>query len=647
MNNNNIVMRYEDDIFNKYMKMHPNADPNKVRQIIIKTTEDRLRDIPCKLHNNITHEWLDSSVLNMFDWIEVRKPIMTGNGTFFRQHAEYLAPEVQMLEALGARRDGLKKEMLSLTKGTNEYANKNVGQGSVKVIMNAEYGGSGATSSPFFNIYIPPATTGTAKNLTTTLICCLEYLTGNNDKWAKNNNMNELMDCINIILNDTEDRDLIDDYYSPEDVCKWLISRTNNVSMSDVKQLMNYLNTLTNKELCKLMLAFNIHLVLQKYLSDAVGRIISYLKANKLDIENMSLESINASGYGKKMPEAIADDILYVSKVICDNCVYAYLINDAEIRCNWMSRKIVCVTDTDSLMVHFPAYLESFQCMDVAAHNFRDACIIASAFGMRLFIEHIMPKYVKYWAVNCGIEDEYYQKKFVFKNEFGFLSMALIAKKMYAASMFVQEGAIRDPHDIAVTGLSFKKRDAAEFLEPIMIKLYDKYILTPDKIDVEAIYNEYCALRHKICSEMIHSTEYFKVQSFQDPNGYDPNKILPDQIRGSLVWNNIITDEEILAPDRVKVICLSFDLLKKYKDTDPKISELLRLNLIDSPDEKHAPVICLPEHYKEVPDWISPVIDIEFTADKLLSPFKQLMSLFDFYLADTRGGMIPSRMLCL
>ena len=33
------------------------------------------------------------------------------------------------------------------------------------------------TTSPFFNIYIPPATTGTAKNLTTTLICCLEYLT--------------------------------------------------------------------------------------------------------------------------------------------------------------------------------------------------------------------------------------------------------------------------------------------------------------------------------------------------------------------------------------------------------------------------------------------------------------------------------------
>lgn len=647
MNSSSVIMRYENDIFEKYMKMHPNANPNKVRDIIINITEKRLIDIPCKLHNNITHEWINTSMLNVFDWIETRKPIMTGNGTFFKQHKEYLAPEVKMLESLGFRRDGLKQEMLSLLKGTNEYANKNTGQGSVKVIMNAEYGGSGATSSPFFNIYIPPATTGTAKNLTTTLICCLEYLTGNNDSWAKNNNINELMDCINIVLRDNEPRKLIEDYYSPEEVCTWLLSRTNNITSNDERRLLRYLYTLTQQELCKLMLAFNIHLVLQKYIPDKINKIMSYLKANKLDIENMTLENINASGYGKQMPQEIANDVVEVSNIICDNCIYAYLINDAEVRCNWMKRKIVCVTDTDSLMVHFAAYLDSFQCDDIARDNFRDACIVASAFGMRLFIEHIMPKYVKYWAINCGIEDEYYQKKFVFKNEFGFLAMALVAKKMYAASMFVQEGAIRNPHDIAVTGLSFKKRDAAEFLEPIMIQLYDKYILTSDKIDVESLYNEYCALRAKIISEMRDSTEYFKVQSFQDPNAYDPNKVLPDQIRGSLVWSSIMADEVILPPDRVKVVPLSFKLLKEHSGDNGKIAEILRLSLIDNIDEKHDPVICLPEHYKKVPDWIAPVIDVEYTADKLLSPFKQLMSLFDFYIADTRGGMIPSRMLYL
>lgn len=648
MKTNNVIMTYEEDIFEKYMKMHPNANPKKVKEIIISITEKRLKDVPCKLHNNITHEWIDTGMLDVFDWIETRKPIITGNGTFFRQHSEYLAPEVSMIEALGSRRDSLKKTMFTHKKSSNEYNNLNTSQGSVKVIMNADYGGCGATTSPFFNIYIPPATTGTAKNLTTTLICCLEYLTGTTDKWAKNNNINELMDCINIVLNDNEDRELINDYYSAEDVCKWLVSRTNNMSINDYNQLLLYLKSLNNYQLCKLMLAFNIHLVLQKYLGNEIGRIVSYLKQNKLDINNITVDTLFASGYGKTIPDEIKDDLLRVSKIVCDNCVYAYLINDAETRANYMeNRMIVCVTDTDSLMVHFAHYINSFQCSDIASHNFRDACIISSAIGMRLFIEHIIPKYVKYWASNCGIQDEYFRKKFVFKNEFGFLAMALSAKKMYAASQFVQEGAPRDPHEIAVTGLSFKKRDSPEFLEPIMIDLYDRCILTPDKINVEALYEKYVEIRKQITSEMVHTTAYFKVQSYQDPSAYDPKKVLPDQIRGSIIWNNLFPDEEIMPPDRVKIIPLSFKLLKEQAHINPNAAEVLRISLIDNDDEKHDPVICLPEHYAEVPEWISPIIDVEFTADKLLSSFKQLLGLFGFYLADTKGGVMPSRMICI
>ena len=639
----NSIMKYENDIFEKYMRMHPNADPVKVKDHIINITNKRLKDIPTKLHNNVRHEWIDTTMLDVFEWMEQRKPIITGNGTFFKQHAEQLAPEVVMLEDLGDRRSNIKKEMFALQKGTPEYNNKNTGQGNVKVIMNAEYGGSGATSSPFFSLYIPPATTGTTKNLTTTLICCLEYLTVNEDKWAKNNNMNELMDLINIVLNDNENRVLIHDVYSSAEVCDWLVSRTNNLRSRDIIQLRRYLDTLSQDQLCKLMLAFNIHLVLRKYASTEIGRISNYLRNHKLDIENITTETLYDAGFGKKMPEEIADDIVAVSKMVCDNCVYAYLTNDAEVRCNHMERKIVCVTDTDSLMVHFSHYIESFQC---DSDDFIDSCLMASAFGMRLIIEYVIPKYVKYWAVNCGIQDEYYQGKYVFKNEFGFLSMALVAKKMYASSMFVQEGTPRDPHDIAFSGLSFKKRDAAEFLEPIMEHIYDKYILTTKKIDVLGIYNEYKALRQKITEEMCVSTEYFKVLSYQDPNAYDPNRVLPDQIRGGLVWNCIMPDEEILPPDRIKVIQLSFDLLEKHAGENAKIAEILRLSLIDNEKKKYNPVICLPEHYKKVPDWISCVIDVEFTADQLLSPFKQVLSIFGFYIADTHGGIMPSRMMC-
>lgn len=641
----NVVERYQDRIYNMYMKTHPTVNPTKVRDLIIEVTSNRCRDIPCVLHNNVTHEVVETSIINTISWVEQVKPITCGNGTFFKQHAECLSPEIAMLEHLQKKRKIVKNEMFAFKKGSPEYNNKYVSQSNIKVIMNADYGGSGTPDSPFYSVYIPPATTSTAKNLTTTLICCLEFLSQNTNKWAKLNNINELYDLIFIVLESPDNgKELIVDRYSVDEVATWLLSRVNNPTVSDVQVLKMYLGSLTDRELCKLMLAFNIRLVLTKYCHNEVAQIMHYLKRYPVDFDNITEETLQLSGYGVHQPDEIGDLINHVSKVILDNCVYIFIPNDPEIRANVMDRCIVCVTDTDSLMVHFAHYLNEFQ---ANTGNFRDSCIVASAFGMRLFIEHIIPKFVAGIAVNMGIQDKYYRDKFVFKNEFAFLSMALFAKKMYATSMFVQEGKPRDPHAIAVTGLSFKKRDAAEFLEPIMDRLYDKYILTSDHINVSAILDEVYELREHLKNTIQDNPKYFKVLTIKSIGAYAKSKTLPAQMRGAIVWNAIMPDEEMLPMDRVIVIPLSFKLLHQYEASNPKTAEVLRLCRIDNEDEKKDPYICLPEHYRAIPEWIRPVVDVEFTIDKLLSPMKQLLGLFDVNMCDTRGGMVPSRMMCL
>lgn len=639
----NIVDRYQQTVYDMYMQTHPNVNPSKVRQLINQLTESKLRDIPCTLHNSTTREKIETSIINTFDWIETRQPIISGNGTFFKQHVEYHAPTTKMLEHDKNTRSKKKNEMYQLKKGTVGYNNKNLGQVSIKVIMNADYGGSGTQLSPFYSCYIPPATTGSAKNITTTLICCLEFISGNTDPWAKINNINELFDMIFSVLNDNDDtRDLIIDSYTVDQVEQWLFDKTNNLSLSDKKIIRKFLMTLSDSDLTKLMLSFNPRLVLTKYLYSNVETCMSYLKAHQIDINNITEESLYVAGYGVKPPEEIADQLAYISKTINDNCVYPFILNDSEIRANEMKRIIVCVTDTDSLMLHFSSYLDDFQ---ARVSNFRDSCIIASALGFRLFIENIIPKMVKYIASFCNIKDEYYRKKFVFKNEYAFLAMALFAKKMYAAAMFVQEGKPRDPHDVSITGLSFKKRDSAEFLEPIMTRLYDELILTTSDIQVGKLLDEFYALRKKLQNEIDKDPSYFKMLSIKDIGAYDPNKVLPEQMRGAIVWNAMMHDEEMLPMDRVIVIPLSFTLLREYSATNSRVAEILRLSLIDNEKEKHNPVICLPEYYHDIPDWIACVIDKEYTIDKLLTPFKQILGLFDVNMCDTRGGMIPSRMI--
>lgn len=636
-----IVDRYQQTIYDMYIKTHPNANPEKVSSLIQQLTNEHLRDIPCKMHNNITHEVIETTVSGAIDLIEKDNPIISGNGTFFKQHSEELSPTVKMLEKLQYNRGVKKDEMYTYAKGSIDYINAMVAQMSIKVIMNADYGGSGTPLSPFYSQYIPPATTGTAKAITTTLICCLEFLSDNDNKWTKMNNINELFDMIHIVLKTpNEDRELIHDTYSVNEVAQRLISRTNNLTLDDVKTLKVYLSSLTNDELTKLMLAFNIRLVLSKYLYSTVGGVMSYFKQHPVDFDNITKESLQESGFGVKAPDAVIKDIEYISKVVCDNCVYPFMLNDNEVRANNAERVIVCVTDTDSLMVQFASYLDEFQ---ARTDNFRDSCIYATALGMRLFVEGIIPAFVEYIAISMNIEDKYYRDKFVFKNEFAFLSMALFAKKMYAASMFVQEGKPRNPHDIAVTGLSFKKRDAAEFLEPIMLNLYDKYILTSKDVNISGVLDEFHALRNMLKESIGTDPSYYKMLSVKDPASY-ATATLPAQVRGSIVWNNIMPDEEILPMDRVIVIPLSFKLMQEHADIG-KVSDVLRLSLIDNENMKRDPYICLPEYYKTIPEWIQPIIDIDYAIDKLLAPFKQILGMFDVYLPETRGGMTASRMI--
>ena len=639
-----VIETYQERIIDMYLQSRPNADPSKVREIVSKMTEENLRNIPCKMHNNITHEIVETTMIDTFDWIKNRNPIISGNGTFFKQHSEYLAPTVKMLEQLQLNRKKKKKEMYGYAKGSVEYTNANVGQLSIKVIMNADYGGSGTSLSPFYSCYLPPATTGSAKNITTSLICCLEFLSENKNQWAKLNNINELYDLIFSVLNDTrEDRVLIKDRYPSDMVAEWLLSRTNNVTGADRRTLNLFLASLSDDQLSKLMFAFNPRLILRKYVADDVCTIMTYLKMHQVDINNITKESVHECGYGVKPPEQIADVIERVSKIIVDNCVYPFIPNDAEVRAANMDRIIVCVTDTDSLMVQFAHYIDDFQASD--AGSFRDQCLVSSAFGMRLFIEHIIPRMVEDIATFCNINDKYYRDKFVFKNEFAFLSMALLAKKMYASSMFVQEGNPRNPHEIAVTGLSFKKRDAAEFLEPIMLDIYDKYILTGNTVSISGVLDEFYALRNKLLNEIGTDPSYYKVLSIKDISAYDPTKVLPAQMRGAIVWNNIMPDEEMLPMDRVRVIPLSFQLLHEYADQYPQTAEILRLSLIDNQNEKNDPYICIPEHYHSIPEWIRVVIDIEYATDKLLMPFRQLLEAFDVYIADVPGGFRPARMV--
>lgn len=640
----NIIEKHDSQIVELYHKMHPELNPDEIMKYVKSFSEKHVIDIPCVMHNNSKNKRIQTTVSKAMSYVDQRQPIITGNGTFVKQHAELTAPTVKMLESLQHKRGVKKKAMFDCAEGSIEYKLKYTGQLNVKIVMNAEYGGAGTPLSPFYNQYVPAATTASAKALTTTLICCLELCSGNTNVWIQMN-ISQLYDFIHVILSNTEDRPniIIDDSVTPKMVMKYLSKKVHDFTFEDSVYLNKYLETLTTEQLSRLMYAFNVKYALRKLVSNEVKQVMDYIKANMIDIENMSEDTIHRMGAGTKIPEDIMIPMTRIINVVMDNCIYPYLIDDNEVRCDYMKRCIVCVTDTDSLMVHFSSFLQYLFVDDIP--SFRDKCLCASAFGRMLYVENIIPKFVQYQALNCNIKDKYYRDKFIFKNEFLFLAMTLYSKKMYAMSTLIQEGKPRNPHKISFTGLSFKKRDSAQFLEPVMRELYDKYILTGSKIQPEKIYESYMFHQNKLMKELSETTAYFKQGSVKPAESY--KKAIPAQVRGALIWNTLYPDEKMQTLDRVYVVPLSWDLMDEHSQNDSKVSALLQLCLKGNEKRKSDPYISIPESYKTLPPFIAKCVNKQFAIDKILSPYKQIAGLFDFVMPETYGAQTMSRLIAL
>ena len=324
---------------------------------------------------------------------------------------------------------------------------------------------------------------------------------------------------------------------------------------------------------------------------------------------------------------------------LTDNTLNKIACNDVEVRATNMERELVCVVDTDSLMLHFSHLINEFQ-TDVG--NFKMSCICASAFGTRLFANYIVPEFVSHIMINCGIEDKYYRDKFVFKNEFTFAMMILFQKKMYLNSMFVQEGNPRDIHEIDAKGVSFKKRDTAEFLEPYILDVCDKYLVSVDNISIDNLTNAYYTKRQQVIQSVMKSTSDYKKASIKDESAYEKSKTLPMQMRGTKVWNSIEPNEEILPMDRVYVIPLSWERLESTMQDNVMTRKLYETCKVQGGND---PVICLPETYSEIPVWVKNGIDAEYTSDKLLAPYKQILTAFNVYLPETKGSFQYTKML--
>ena len=131
----NIIEKHDSQIVELYHKMHPELNPDEIMKYVKSFSEKHVIDIPCVMHNNSKNKRIQTTVSKAMSYVDQRQPIITGNGTFVKQHAELTAPTVKMLESLQRKRDVKKKEMFACEEGSIKYKIKKTAQLNVKKII--------------------------------------------------------------------------------------------------------------------------------------------------------------------------------------------------------------------------------------------------------------------------------------------------------------------------------------------------------------------------------------------------------------------------------------------------------------------------------------------------------------------------------
>ena len=357
------------------MQANPTWKKKDVEKIIERTIEERLENPTVTLDNNYTHEQKDSTLLSVLDWSLDRKPLIAGNGTFYKNQYEALNPTREMLDEWADNRKFFKKKMFQAGEiyGTNsrEYNDNDRKQLNEKINMNSYYGGSGAKTSAFYSKWSGPATTLTAQSVISTAEQTFEAFLADNYVFL---NLTELIEWIRSILK----KDFyLDDFIvrvKRQDVIQHLLSRILNKEENDEEILQNYLTDCTIDELTFLyyknnMIAFiENHNPVKDMIIDILEKVENYDHVNEKDPEwlryipskhydefkNQSAKKWNKF-VNKEMfmdpnspPDSIIKELDVLSECIIKYVYTEYLSFDRIYRLKNFFRNTVTVIDTDS-----------------------------------------------------------------------------------------------------------------------------------------------------------------------------------------------------------------------------------------------------------------------------------------------------------
>ena len=602
------LKKYKDRMCQAMMQANPTWKKKDVEKIIERTIEERLENPTVTLDNNYTHEQKDSTLLSVLDWSLDRKPLIAGNGTFYKNQYEALNPTREMLDEWADNRKFFKKKMFQAGEiyGTNsrEYNDNDRKQLNEKINMNSYYGGSGAKTSAFYSKWSGPATTLTAQSVISTAEQTFEAFLADNYVFL---NLTELIEWIRSILK----KDFyLDDFIvrvKRQDVIQHLLSRILNKEENDEEILQNYLTDCTIDELTFLYYKNNMiefienHNPVKDMIIDILEKVENYDHVDEKDPQWLryipskhydEFKSQSAKKWNKFVnkemfmdpnspPDSIIKELDVLSECIIKYVYTEYLSFDRIYRLKNFFRNTVTVIDTDS----------NFLSLDILMNYLLNSVIEPDGYGrsqrhnefvlintITFIITKIIRITLDFYGKQSNIPEEY-RGRFDMKNEF-FDELLVIAekKKRYITKQTLREGNYNNPPKIDTKGFDFKKATTSEYAEKVFNQLIKDYVVTPEHVDVKSLINGLRAFKKEIITSIRNGERKFLPNGNAKEFGAYKEPGREQSVRGVLTWNYLYPDNQIELPAKISLVKMNIfneEDMEDLERTHPEIYQTI------------------------------------------------------------------------
>lgn len=634
--------------------------PDKVNNIVTALIKGQMADPTIVMDNNVVGVSRNITLTELCSYLDTEKPVVSGNATFYAQPTELRSPTSNMLLALKKKRKESKKKMFSYPPGSDEYMMLDLDQMNQKVIMNADYGGSGTKTAAFYTKYNPPATTLMAQSIITTMAAFFESFVGDNQKFYS---INEFMDWAYAVKRKCKMN--LDNWVKIPDrseVKDRIHSHFIEQSSFDLRIVDKYIDNIDTSHLTYLYYANNLNQFIgdhnrpQRLLESILSKLPKMTAAVKEVPAPYQSEFTSVSDYNKFMskemflnpyapPECISKDIGEFIDIITKYIYVEYLTPDSIVRLNNHKRNTVLLVDTDSNIINadlFVNYVTTklFRGQSFGREPMYNDMILVNVLAATL--DRSVANILDYYGRRHNM-DEDSRSQLVMKNEFMFRRLFLMdVKKRYSASIVLREGNIIVPFKPEIKGMDFIKAGISTEVENKFKDMLCNHILFSDELELHELMSDIKSFEREIYettksgdSRFLKQAQYKPLNSYAtkiDANGNKVSMGWSNQVfRGSYIWSELIPEQKINVLDQVKIVKLNvnkpsdLDVIKdKFPEMYNRIMDVVYIN--GTPEIKKAGLksICIPVNI-EIPEWMRPLINYDIIISDIISSFRSIL----------------------